>query len=199
MFIGARRTDGVPEIARAFAELSASRAPRSAWLLDLNFFTGGQFEAFGGEEAGLQGPFDMTFGRAPFWRAVPRAPDGGQGEGALVSYRTTDPKLFVSRFRRDVLGPGQKLQVAPAPEYWRALRNAVDMTVVEAPALESSRAGLAIAPDMDGIVLVIDGQSGDARDAMELRDEVLSRGGRWLGIVWSNRAKRGRKGKEDLS
>jgi hypothetical protein len=199
MFVAARRDDGVSEIARAFAELAAARAARSAWLLDLNFFTGGQFEAMGGEASGLQGPFDMTFGRAPFWRAVPRAPDGSQGEGALVSYRTSDPKLFVSRFRREALSPGQKLQVAPAPEYWRALRNSVDMTIVEAPPLESSRAGLAIAPDMDGIILVIDVEKGDARDAIEMRDEILSRGGRCLGIVGTVRAKETRRKRGGLS
>jgi hypothetical protein len=185
MFMGARRGDGISTIARSFAELSASRAARSVWLLDLDFFTDAQFEALGGGSGRLGGPFDMTFGRMPFWRASPRAPDGSQGEGAVVGYRTGVSKLFVSRFNRPALIGDQKLQVAPAPDYWRAVRNHVDMTVVDAPALEQSRAGLALVADMDGVVLVIDGENGDVRDAIEMRDEVLGRGGRCLGIVVS--------------
>jgi hypothetical protein len=57
--------------------------------------------------------------------------------------------------------------------------------VVDAPALEQSRAGLALVADMDGVILVIDGENGDVRDAIEMRDEVLGRGGRCLGIVVS--------------
>lgn len=185
MFMGARRGDGISTIARCFAELSASRAARSVWLLDLDFFTDAQFEALGGGSGRLGGPFDMTFGRMPFWRASPRALDGSQGEGAVVGYRTGTNKLFVSRFNRPALSGDQKLQVAPAPDYWRAVRNHVDMTVVDAPALEQSRAGLALVADMDGVVLVIDGENGDVRDAIEMRDEVLGRGGRCLGIVVS--------------
>jgi Mrp family chromosome partitioning ATPase len=185
MFLGARRNDGVSELARNFAVLSASRAARSVWLLDLDFFSDGQFNALGGKSGRLQGPFDMTFGRTPFWRAAPRAPDGSQGEGAVVGYRSTNPKLFVSRFNKSSLTSQQKLQVAPARDYWRAVRAAVDMTIVDAPALEQSRAGLALVADMDGVVLVVDNDHGDVRDAIEMRDEVLGRGGRCLGIIVS--------------
>jgi hypothetical protein len=185
MFMGARRGDGVSMIARSFAELSATRAARSVWLLDLDFFTDAQFQALGGGSGRLGGPFDMTFGRMPFWRASPRAPDGSQGEGAVVGYRSRIDKLFVSRFNKSALSSEQKLQVAPAPDYWRAVRNHVDLTIVDAPALEQSRAGLALVADMDGVVLVIDGENGDVRDAIEMRDEVLGRGGRCLGIVVS--------------
>jgi Mrp family chromosome partitioning ATPase len=185
MFMGARRGDGISTIARNFAELSAARAARSVWLLDLDFFSDAQFQALGGASGRFGGPFDMTFGRMPFWRASPRAADGSQGEGAVVGYRTAVDKLFVSRFNKPALSPEQKLQVAPAPEYWRAVRNHVDLTIVDAPALEQSRAGLALVADMDGVVLVIDAENGDVRDAIEMRDEILGRGGRCLGIVVS--------------
>lgn len=185
MFLGARRSDGVSEIARNFADLAASRAARSVWLLDLDFFSDGQYGALGGSNARFAGPFDMTFGRLPFWRASPRAPDGSQGEGAVVGYRTRVDKLFVSRFDKSALQAEQKLQVAPAPDYWRAVRQNVDLTIVDAPPLELSRAGLALVSDMDGVVLVIDAENGDVRDAIEMRDEILGRGGRCLGIVVS--------------
>jgi Mrp family chromosome partitioning ATPase len=185
MFMGARRGDGISIVARSFAELSASRAARSVWLLDLDFFADAQFEALGGKGGRFAGPFDMTFGRMPFWRASPRAPDGSQGEGAVVGFRTRTDKLFVSRFNKSALGQDQKLQVAPAPDYWRAVRSNVDLTIVDAPALEQSRAGLALVADMDGVVLVIDAENGDVRDAIEMRDEILGRGGRCLGIVVS--------------
>jgi hypothetical protein len=190
MFLGARREDGVSDIARSFAKLSATRAAKSVWLLDLDFFSDGQFARLGGLSGRFAGPFDMTFGRMPFWKAAPRAPDGSQGEGAVVGYRTGTEKLFVSRFNKSALQGDQKLQVAPAPDYWRAVRTSVDMTVVDAPALELSRAGLALVADMDGVVLVIDNVNGDVRDAIEMRDEVLGRGGRCLGVVVAGEGKK---------
>jgi hypothetical protein len=193
MFIGARRGDGVSEISRSFARLSASRAAKSVWLLDLDFFADGQFDALGGSTGRFSGPFDMTFGRMPFWKASPRAPDGSQGEGAVVGYRSNVDKLFVSRFNKSALLGDQKLQVAPAPDYWRAVRSAIDMTIIDAPALEQSRAGLALVADMDGIVLVIDNDHGDVRDAVEMRDEIIGRGGHCLGIVVSGQGKKPRK------
>jgi Mrp family chromosome partitioning ATPase len=193
MFMGARRGDGVSTISRGFAKLSATRAARSVWLLDLDFFADGQFEALGGSSGRFSGPFDMTFGRMPFWKASPRAPDGSQGEGAVIGYRTTTDKLFVSRFSKSALRADQKLQVAPAPDYWRAVRDNVDMTIIDAPPLEQSRAGLALVADMDGVVLVIDNEHGDVRDAIEMRDEIIGRGGRCLGIVVSGAGKKPNK------
>lgn len=183
MFISARSGTGTSYCARAFAQLAAARAPRSAWLVDLDLFTNSQFSAMGGDGAGWPGPYDMTFGRSPFWRATPRAPDGSQGEGVIVGYRVGASKLFVSAFRREALVPGQTLQVTPAADYWRTLASAVDLTVVDAPALERSRAALALVADMDATVLVVDGKVGDPADALELRDEILARGGKVLGAV----------------
>lgn len=193
MFVGARSDVGISEVARAFAEVAAARAARAAWLVDLDFFGPGQFAAYGGEQAAMKGPFDMTFATQPFWRAQPKAADGSQGEGALVSFRTPVPKLFVSRFNRAALQAGQKMQVSPAPSYWQAVRKAIDMTVVDAPAREYSRAGLALVPDMDGVILVIDSQISDVRESIDLRDEIIGRGGRCLGIVVTETASSGFK------
>ncbi len=183
MFVSARSGTGTSFCARAFAQLAAARAARSAWLVDLDLFANGQFSAMGGDGAGWPGPYDMTFGRSPFWRATPRAPDGSQGEGVIVGYRVGASKLFVSAFRREALMPGQTVQVTPSADYWRTLATAVDMTVVDAPALERSRAALALVADMDATVLVVDGKAGDPADALELRDEILARGGKVLGAV----------------
>lgn len=191
MFVAARSGDGTSVCARAFAQLAAIRAPRSAMLFDLDLFSDGQFKALGGEAGGWQGPFDMSFGAAPFWRAAPRARTGEQGEGAVAGYRVGATKLFVSRFRPEALLPGQTMQVLPAPDYWQAARGAIDISVVDAPALERSRAGLALVSDMDAVVLVIDRERADPRDSVELRDEIVARGGRCLGIVATSARRKG--------
>jgi Mrp family chromosome partitioning ATPase len=183
MFVSARSLTGTSMVARAFAQLSAARAPRSAWLVDLDLFANGQMRALGAESAAWPGPYDMTFGQPPFWRATPRAPDGSQGEGAIVGWRVGASKLFVSAFRAEALSPGQTLQVAPAPDYWRTVAGIVDVSVVDAPALERSRAALALASDMDAVVLVVDGRAGDPADVMDMRDELLGRGATILGAV----------------
>lgn len=193
MFVSARTGTGTSLVARAFAQLCAARAPRSAWLLDLDLFGNGQLRFLAaaagaadpatGLPAGWPGPYDMTFAVAPFWRATPRGPDGSHGEGAVVAWRVGGSKLFVSGYRPEALAPGQTLQVAPAPGYWSTLAAAIDVTVVDAPALERSRAALALAADMDAVILVVDGADGDPADVMEMRDELLGRGATILGAV----------------
>lgn len=192
MVLGAPRGDGVSVIARSFVSLCTAGAPKSVWILDLDFF---RWSVQGTRWLGgqLLGADDMIFGQAPFWKAAPRAPDGGQGQGAVVSYRSKVDKLYLGRFAQGAIGSDQKLKVAPAPDYWRAVRTCVDMTIVDAPALEPSPVGLALVTEMDGMVLVIESDTGDVRDAIEMRDEVIARGGRCLGVIVSRRGKNGQK------
>ncbi len=189
MFIGAKSGDGASMCARGFAKLCENRATKSVWLLDLDFFSDGQFGYFNRGKDTWNGPFDMTFGQTPFWRAVPRSADGNQGFGAIVGYNLKGTKLYISKFRKEGLRAGQTIQIGPSPEYWAAVNRKVDVTIIDAPALERSRAGLALVSQIDAVVLVIDGDNGDPRDSMNLRDEILSRGGNCLGVIVVNSSK----------
>jgi hypothetical protein len=190
MFVAASADDSSSEVAAAFAEMAAARVSNAAWLLDLDLFANLQFRRFGGAEGGLQGPFDMAFGQEPFWKITPRARAPDQGRSALVGYRVPDSRLFVSYFDRSVLEAEQSVKVTPAAAYWNAVRNRVDLTVVDAPSLDRSRVGLALAQDMDGVILVVNGERADPAVTAEIRDEIAARNGRCLGVVVTNDVKR---------
>lgn len=183
MFIAARSKTGVSALARSFAKLAMNKTAKACWLLDLDFYQNRQFVAFGGDGQKWQGPFDMTFGVRPFWRNVPkrRGLESNEPE-TIVSYQVGTSRLFVSKFRPEYLYEGQSLQIGPSPEYWQAVKNSIDITIIDAPAIDRSKAGLAIAADMDGIVLVVDGDA-DPRDAIILRDEIIGHGGHCLGVI----------------
>lgn len=181
MFIASEPGEGTSTIARAFAELAAARAHKPVWLCDLDLVHSPQHTFYANEKrSGPLGPaFDMGFGRTPFWRTAP----GTTGDGLMVAHRIGKSNLHVSRFRREKVAPDQAVQVTSAGDYWRAARAAMEIIVVDAPAINRARSGLALCADMDGVVLVVAAESTDASKALALRDEVLSRGGRCLGVV----------------
>jgi Mrp family chromosome partitioning ATPase len=183
MFISAHASDRASELAAGFAALAAQRVSTACWLLDLDLFANRQFRRHGGDTNALQGPFDMAFGQDPFWQITPRARHSEQARSALVGWRVPESRLFVSAFDRAVLDSDQTVKVAPAPAYWAAVRHRVDLTVVDAPPLERSRVGLALVQDMDGVILVANPNKSDPNMLAEIRDEVMARHGRWLGLV----------------
>lgn len=191
MFIGVRAQTGVSFCAREFAQLSQSRATKAVWLLDLDFFANGQLEKFKKDGAKFTGPFDMCFGVRPFWRLNP-ANHEADIKGAIVGMRIDDSKLFVSRFRRDRLKSGQNIQIGPAAKYWQNLKKHIEITIIDAPPTEASRAGIAIASDVDAIVIVVDSES-DFEETAALRDELISRGGNLIGLVVIEEAKSQKK------
>ena len=190
LFATARSGQGCSRIARAFAEAAAKGARRGVWLVDLDFYGNGQFahydEPWSGMNPGAAG--DARFGATPFWRVAP-AQDGGAPQGAgdrLTAHRLGQSRLFASRFHADDLPAEARVQVGPQPAYWAAARAALDLIVVDAPSFERSRAGLAVAGDMDGVVLVADAQEAGAYDLGLTRDAIEARGGLCLGLVLSN-------------
>lgn len=180
MFVGINEGDGTSRIAANFARLCASRASGAVWLLDLDFFNNGQFGQIANLNATVSGPFDMTFGQKPFWHLTPYS----EHEKAIVSgYRIGSSKLFISKFRRELLKPNQMIQIAQQPQYWAAVRRKIEITIIDAPPVSNSRAAFAILADMDAIVLVIDADNGDPDAAIALREEIERKGGKCLGAV----------------
>ncbi len=180
MFVGLCQGDGTSKIAANFARLCASRAAGAVWLLDLDFYNNGQFARIANANVKVTGPFDMTFGQKPFWHLTPYSQDD---KGAVSGYRIGESRLFVSKFRRELLKPNQVLQIACQPNYWAAVKQKIEVTIIDAPPISQSRAAFALIPDTDAIVLVIDADNGDPDAAMELKSEIEAKGGNCLGAI----------------
>jgi hypothetical protein len=96
-------------------------------------------------------------------------------------------KLWVSRFRRDRVRPGQQAHLLPRGDYWSALRRHADLVVLDAPAADRSSAALTTAAFVDCSVLVVAADQPDTTAPAALRDAIAGAGGRCAGVVF-NRA-----------
>lgn len=196
-FLAARSGEGTSTVARAFAD-TVSRRPgaKGVWLVELDVLSGAQGEAVATDPetyGALGAPVRASPDQTSFFEVQPQT-RGGDGRpwpasGYLAAYPVGGRRFWVTRFRRDALTPGQQVRVIGAPDYWTSLRAHADWIVVDAPAAERSRSALAVAPHMDGTVLVVDAESEDPTSAALVRDQIGAAGGRCVGMIL-NRARR---------
>jgi len=193
-FVAASRGEGTSTIAREFAHYAAGRTGRPVWLVDLDLRASTQHEAVAAEPSryGLLGrPAAATPDGSVFFTVQPPALDGQGRRIPDASYLSAQSagrsRLWVTRFRREMLRAGQIPHLRPSAEYWQALRTHADLVVVDAPAADRSDAALTMAPFMDLTVLVVAAEASDTRGPAALRDAIGQAGGRCAGIVF-NRA-----------
>jgi Mrp family chromosome partitioning ATPase len=195
MFMSARSGEGVSSIASSFALIAAEYASKPVWLVDLDLkrnylfssFAVGPFaEAFGG----VGPPYSAILGTQPFFSIEPGDDRERAGLGLFTAHRVGETRLMVSQFDASRLKPGQSVRIRTRPLYWKALRSATDWAVVDAPARELASAGLAVASQMDRVVIVVRADGTSSGEVEALRREIEAHGGRVGGVVL-NRTKRG--------
>jgi Mrp family chromosome partitioning ATPase len=189
-FVSPTAGSGASTVAREFARHVAGTARRGVWLIELDLMKGEQYdhlaenrETFGriGEPARAS-PTD-----AMFFTVTPKV-KGADGQPwsdvrYLAAHTVGYSRLWVTRFRREALRPGQTAQILREPDYWDALRLHADYVVVDAPSADRSIAYQAIAPFMDANVLVVSAADRNAAVATALRDNIVAVGGRCAGVV----------------
>lgn len=195
MFMAARSGEGATSMATSFALLAAARARRSAWLVDLDLRRNPVINGFRqGFARGVGDPgkaYDASLGTAQIFSLTPKMMTNAGRAIAdprlLMAHPIDETRLMVTRFRTKRLRPGQKVQLQTQPEWWDALRRATDWIIVDAPALERSAAGLVMAGQMDGVVLVVEADRTRREDILTLQSEIELHGGRIVGIALNRR------------
>jgi MinD-like ATPase involved in chromosome partitioning or flagellar assembly len=186
LFLSARKGEGTSSVAASFALMAASRAARTAWLVDLDIRRNYQYTSFAQgiiKDAGRPGhALDASLGAEQIYTVVGHETDVSYGK-LLNAHQIDGLRLLVTRFRGDRLAAGQKVQLRAAPGWWSALRAAADWIVIDAPCLERTRAGLAFAAQADGVVLVVKADETAAADVAALRQDVEAHGGHVIGVV----------------
>ncbi|MEZ5954525.1 MAG: hypothetical protein R3C13_09505 [Hyphomonas sp.] len=167
--------------------MAAAKSSRSAWLIDLDFRRNPLYRAFeDGFSKKIGGPgraFDASLNEPPIYALTPPPPDGSDGNKLLTVHQIEGTRLLVTRFRNERLRPAQKVQLRTQPRWWAALRASADWGVIDAPALERSAAALAVASQMDGVVLVVRADKTSVSDVAAMRLEVEGHGGKVIGVV----------------
>lgn len=192
MFMSARSGEGVSSVAASFALLAAQHARRAVWLVDVdlkrnhqfNTFAVGLFaQAFGG----VGPPYSAALKTQPFFTVEPEDPEANAGLGLFTAHRVGDSRLMVTQFDKSRLKANQAIRIRTQPAYWQAVRAATDWAVVDAPALELAGAGLAIASQMDRVVIVVRADETTPADVEAVRREVEAHGGQVAGVVLNRR------------
>ncbi|PHR57765.1 MAG: hypothetical protein COA47_11350 [Robiginitomaculum sp.] len=193
-FVGVTSNCGVSTCARAFARQVAPNSTKGVWLFDLDFYANQQYAMFSTPQASrLYGPvgepLDPTLQMEPFWQVSPQLvrEDGREVSSAwyLAVHQIGQHRLFVSRFRSEALQDGQSVHVKRAAAYWQKMRDAIDLAVVDVPARDRSRTILALAPDVDGVVLLAEHGS-DPNALIALQQEIEASGGTCIGVVYNS-------------
>lgn len=192
MFVAARNLEGTSSAAASFALLAAARSNKHAWLVDLDLRRNPQFEAFSkgfARDVGAPGrPFDASLRAKPFYAigSANRTDGADSADKLLCAHEIDKTNLLVTRFRNERIKPGQKVGVRTQPDWWKSIRKVSDWAVVDAPALERSPAALAMASQMDMIVMVVKADRTSADDILSARRELEAHGGNVIGITMTN-------------
>lgn len=191
-FVAAATGEGASTLAREFALHAAKEAKRPVWLVDLDLMGAPQHAAIAADPArfGDLGPASQA------------SPDGSSFVSVQPSARTADGKvlsdarylaahaalrgrLWVTRFRKEAIRPGQQVRLSASPQYWRALAAHAEYVIIDTPAADRSTAALTLASQVDASVLVVAAEQTDARGPAALKTALESHGGRIAGLVFN--------------
>ena len=189
-FVAANAGEGTSTVAREFARLAAVRARKPVWLIDGDLMQQGQMQAVADQPdrfGRLGAPVVASPDGSSFYAVTPRVTDK-DGKPVQAARLTTaraclGGRLWITRFRADVLTQGQKVEALPDGRYWDAMRKHADTIVIDAPAAGRSDMALTLAPFVDSTVLVVEAEATGATESRALRDEIEAVGGRLAGVV----------------
>ena len=182
MFIAARRGEGVTSAAR---QAALGMGQSAVCAIDLDLRRNGLARALA--QTGALGPkLDGAMGGVHFCAAN----DGtGQAlpqcDGAYSYRRVGGSEVYVGVYDGRCLPKGARVLISAAPDYWDAARENGAFVVVDAPALQWSKAGLRVARHMDAVVLVVSSEPGAAPAALSAKAELLAAGAHLMGLIYS--------------
>lgn len=186
MVVSAKSGEGVSTVAANLAVIASRRVDKSVWLVDLDLRRNAAYKAF--KQPFIRGigapgrAYDASLREQPIYNITPNLVQT-EDQKLLSAHEIQGTQLFVTRFRNEYLREGQRLQLRTAPKWWAALRQISDWTLVDAPALERSPAGLTVASQMDGVVIVVEADRTTAQDVVDARREIEAHGGSVIGVV----------------
>ena len=189
-FACANSGEGASTVAREFARRAAVRARKPVWLIDADLAQPTQQEAVAGEPerfGRLGAAASSSPNGASFFAVTPPVMGRDNKPIAPARLMTARPclggRLWITRFRAEVLRSGQRAEPLPDPRYWDAMRKHADTVVIDAPAADRSDLCITLAPYVDATVLIVAAESTAANEPVILRDEIESVGGRIAGVV----------------
>jgi hypothetical protein len=182
MFVSGRRGVGVTALARTVAQAATARA---VYAIDLDLKRNALARALAGDTR-LGPKQDGRIGGQTFYSVA-----GAQGSllndstPAFSYHRVGASRIHAGVFDVRELPEGGRVVISSTPHYWDAIRAAGGFAIVDAPSLDRSQIGLRVVRHMDGVVLVVGGEPGDAPAATAAKDALVTAGANVIGLVYA--------------
>jgi Mrp family chromosome partitioning ATPase len=159
-FIGSREGEGTSTVVYEFARISATRFGQRVLLLEMD------------RHPRFQGRPGIGFDGALADAMPPMA------GGATLDIEPLPQELLAASRTTDSPGPAAA---------WARLRTAYDLVLIDAPPATTSPQGLAVASQVDGVVLVLAAEDTRWPVAERVKQSIERSGGRVLGVVLNKR------------
>ncbi len=191
-FVAAASGEGASTMAREFALYAARKAKRPVWLVDLDLFGASQHKAVAAQ-SGRFGPLGKPSQASPdgstFIAVEPAAQtsEGGAQPDAryVAAYAALRGRLWVTRFRKEAMRPGQGVRLSGSPRYWQALAAHAEYVIIDTPAADRSSAAVTLAGQVAATVMMVAADGADARGPAALKTAIQERGGQIAGLVFN--------------
>lgn len=169
-FIGSREGEGTSTIVREFARVVAERIGKSVLLLD----------------ADRTSPSHHLYFRIQpihFWQ------DAVSDIELLekVLHRIGESSLYIGPSANSASATPQIFDSPRINDFWQALWDRFDLILIDSSPLTTSPDGLAIAPRVHGVLLVLEAEKTRWQIAKSVHDRLTNVGGNVLGIVFNKR------------
>lgn len=186
---------GTSHVCRSLALLAAQHYAASGGrvaLIDFDINQQTQAETFDtprsiGTYGALQGPYDATFGKMPFWQVSPdMVADSGERTSAgsyCGLHFVGETGLAVSKFEWDVVKSGQAVHVMSSPDYWQAIRQQFSAVFVDCPAMDRTDIALNIIPYADSTMIIAPNHRANDPEIAKLSELITKEGGQSAGVV----------------
>lgn len=157
LFMAAENGSGTSHVVRELSRLAVAVGKR-VLLAQLDLSKGDQYLSFANpvsQAAGgaLSGPYQAEQNGQSFWKVTPAAV-GESGQNPMKLYRVGTYGPDLTYFDWTLVRPGQNVFIVQGREYWSSVRDIYDLIFVDAPAADVSEAGLTVAPEADGTVII---------------------------------------------
>lgn len=195
-FIAPNPGAGTSTMARAFAEVASRFCDGVTLLFDLSGPANVQYNMASYERwsggGSLSAHVDLGFNPNCLWRLL-------SDTASMDLHNTTPPyllttfhqldgsRLLVSRFGHEALRQGQRAQINVDPQVWQLLRTRLPLIIVDSPPISVSSDGVALASEMDAVVIVVEAETERSAVIEDLRDKLVARGAHVAGIVFNKR------------
>lgn len=166
-FIAARAGEGTSTIARAFAEIQAEETGHKTLLIDAGTLDSERF---------------MMDGINPSLGIVDLA-----GSATGKSIHCVEENVYVGRWLGQEKNRHKAGRLLHDADFWAGLQEEFETIVIDAPALQSSSDGIALAVQADAVVLVVEAESTRQPVIEQLRNTLVAAGAKIAGSVLNKR------------